>query len=406
MNRIEQLLAELAPDGVPHLPLGSVGTFIRGNGLQKADLTDSGFPAIHYGEIHTHYGVWTRRTKSFTSPELATRLRHAEPGNLIIATTSEDDEAVGKATAWLGDGEVAVSGDAFIFKHHLDPRFAAYFFQSQGFHTQKTRYISGAKVRRISRQALERLLIPVPPIEVQREIVGILDKFTELEADLEAELEARKKQYSHLSDSLITASSVSTVQKLGTIATVRRGASPRPIGNFLTDNDAGVPWIKIGDVPSEGKYITETSQKITKEGALQSRSIKPGDFLLSNSMSFGRPYISQIEGCIHDGWLAISSFEDSFIPEYLYYLLRSAPIQAEFERKAGSGTVRNLNADIVRSITVSVPPLAEQRATASLLNQFDALVNDINVGLPAELNARRKQYEYYRDKLLTFREAQ
>ena len=122
-------------------------------------------------------------------------------------------------------------------------------------------------------------------------------------------------------------------------------------------------------------------------------------------MSFGRPYISKIEGCIHDGWLAISGFRDSFLPDYLYYLLRSAPIQAEFARRAGAGTVRNLNADIVKSVVVPVPPIDTQARVVELLDKFDALVNDLSVGLPAELSARRRQYEYYRDRLLTFEEA-
>ena len=110
-----------------------------------------------------------------------------------------------------------------------------------------------------------------------------------------------------------------------------------------------------------GKYITRTAQRITQSGAAKSRWVHSGDFVLSNSMSFGRPYISRITGCIHDGWLAISDFDQSFLPDYLYHLLRSAPVQAEFARRAGSGTVQNLNADIVKSVTVQVPPLEQQR---------------------------------------------
>ena len=188
------------------------------------------------------------------------------------------------------------------------------------------------------------------------------------------------------------------------IALVVRGASPRPVRAFETDAPDGVPWIRIGDVPAGGKYITSTSGHITEAGAARSRRVHPGDFVLSNSMSFGRPYIVGIEGCIHDGWLSISGFGKSVSPNYLYHLLRSGPVQREFEKRAVSGTVRNLNAEIVRRIRIPVPPLEEQRRIAAILDEFDALVNDISVGLPAELSARRKQYEYYRDKLLTFEE--
>lgn len=166
-----------------------------------------------------------------------------------------------------------------------------------------------------------------------------------------------------------------------------------------------MPWIKIGDVVPGGKYITTTAEDVTEAGAAKSRRIYPGDFVLSNSMSFGRPYISKIEGCIHDGWLSISDFEESFVPDFLYHLLRSASVQSEFSRRAGAGTVKNLNADIVKSIPVPLLTLEEQARIVAILDKFDVLVNDLSCGLPAEIAARRKQYEHYRDRLLTFREA-
>ena len=192
-GRIDDLIAEHCPDGMEFKKLGEVGEFLRGNGLQKADLTDNGVPAIHYGQVHTYYGVWTNTTKSFTNPTLAAKLRRAKPGDLIIATTSEDDEAVAKATAWLGETEVAVSGDAYIYRHTLNPRYVSYFFQSEGFQRQKAHRITGTKIRRISGTALAKLQVPVPPLVVQEEIVRVLDTFIKLEADLEA----RKKQYEY-----------------------------------------------------------------------------------------------------------------------------------------------------------------------------------------------------------------
>ncbi len=252
---------------------------------------------------------------------------------------------------------------------------------------------------------LRDLRIPVPPLEVQREIVRILDQFSQLEAELEAELEARRAQYEHYAGLLLANKEQVPRVRFGELATIVRGASPRPIQKFITNDPGGVPWIKIGDVPARGKFITGTGQRVTPEGAAKSRRVRPGDFVLSNSMSFGRPYISKIDGYIHDGWLAVSGFEASFIPDYLYYLLRSSPMQEEFARRAGAGTVKNLNAEIVRSVEVPVPTKETQKRVVDLLDRFDALVNDLSVGLPAELAARRKQYEHYRDRLLTFTEA-
>lgn len=407
MSRIDDLVREHCPDGVPYQTLGEVGDFVRGNGIQKSDLIDRGVPAIHYGQVHTTYGTWADETVSFVAPALAAKLRKAKSGDLVIATTSEDDQAVGKATAWVGAEEAAISGDAYIYRHSLVPKYVAYFFQTDDFQNQKTRWITGTKVRRLSGASLANIRIPVPHPDVQQEIVRVLDSMKNLEAELQAELEVRRLQYTRYRDSLMTFRGAQGVEwiPLRDLATVARGASPRPIQAFLTDADDGVPWIKIGDVPADGKYITKTAQRVTKEGAAKSRLLKPGDFVLSNSMSFGRPYISSIDGAIHDGWLTISDFGGSFVPDFLYHLLRSTPIQAEFARRAGSSTVSNLNAEIVRAVSIPVPMRGEQERIGAILDAFEALVNDPSAGIPAEIKARRRQYEYYRNKLLTFEEA-
>lgn len=188
-------------------------------------------------------------------------------------------------------------------------------------------------------------------------------------------------------------------KKLGEIATVLRGASPRPIKKYITNDSDGVNWIKIGDVPVGSKYITQSEEKITKEGAEKSRYVRKGDFILSNSMSFGRPYILAIDGCIHDGWLSISNFKDVFLSDYLYYLLSSSAIQQEMKKRASfGGAVQNLNADIVKALVLPVPPIEVQREIVRILDNFTELIAE----LTAELTARQKQYEFYRDKLLTF----
>ncbi|GAA2035963.1 restriction endonuclease subunit S [Agromyces tropicus] len=407
MSRVGELLAELSPGGVEYRNLGELGEIIRGRRFTKSDVAVEGLPSIHYGEIYTTYGISAITTVSHVRADLRPQLRFAKPGDVVIAAVGETVEDVGRGVAWLGEVEVAVHDDCFMFRSTLlDPKFVAYFLRTESLIRQKDKYIARAKVNRIAGDSIAKLRIPVPPIEVQREIVRILDQFTQLEAELEAELEARRTQYDYYAEELLSVDADTPRVRFGDVATVVRGASPRPIQQFITDAEDGAPWIKIGDVPPDGKYITGTAQRVTLAGAAKSRRVLPGDFVLSNSMSFGRPYISKIEGYIHDGWLAISGFEESYVADYLYYLLRSAPIQDEFKRRAGAGTVQNLNAEIVRSVEIPLPPQEVQIRVVKLLDRFDTLLNDISIGLPAELNARRKQYEYYRDKLLAFREAE
>ena len=182
--------------------------------------------------------------------------------------------------------------------------------------------------------------------------------------------------------------------RLGDVMSIQRGASPRPIQNYLTDDEYGIPWIKIGDVSIESKYITSTKERVTKEGAAKSRFLKRGSFILSNSMSFGRPYILEIDGCIHDGWISMCDFEKHLLPDFLYYLLRSSVVQDFWISKANSGgAVTNLNSDIVRSTLIPVPPLPVQEEIVRVLDTFTEL--------QAELQKRLQQYNYYRDNLLT-----
>lgn len=165
--------------------------------------------------------------------------------------------------------------------------------------------------------------------------------------------------------------------KLNDILSITRGASPRPISNYITNESDGVNWIKIGDVDPNSFFITHTEEKITKEGAKKSRYVKEGDFILSNSMSFGRPYILKINGCVHDGWLILSDYENYVTSSYLYYFLRSPIVQNQFDGSANGATVRNLNSDIVRKVSVSIhTDKTEQQKIAAHLDSIQSAIDN------------------------------
>ena len=162
--------------------------------------------------------------------------------------------------------------------------------------------------------------------------------------------------------------------KIGDVCTVERGGSPRPIDKFITDDPNGINWIKIGDT-TDSMYITETAQKIIPEGMKKSRYVQPGDFLLSNSMSFGRPYILRIDGCIHDGWLVLRDNEGVFDKRFLYYYLSSPSTYQKFKNMAVGGVVNNLNSDMVRGVTVPVPKMEEQIEIVQTLDNVSNLIS-------------------------------
>lgn len=188
--------------------LGKVGRFMRGRGIQKVDLLPEGLPAIHYGQIHAYFGTSATKTKSFVTQALWHKSARAKPGDLLIATTSESVEDVCKATAWLGDTEVALSADAMYYTHELDPLFITYFFQSHHFGVHKARISTGTKVKRISAAKMSEIPISLPPTDIQRKIGRALNELelliTSLEEGLPAEIRERRRQYEHYRSRLLT----------------------------------------------------------------------------------------------------------------------------------------------------------------------------------------------------------
>lgn len=154
---------------------------------------------------------------------------------------------------------------------------------------------------------------------------------------------------------------------------IARGGSPRPIDAYVTDDPGGINWIMIGDASEGSKYITRTKKRIRKEGVQRSRMVYPGDFLLTNSMSFGKPYILQTKGCIHDGWLVLKKRKDNVDADFFYHLLGSTAVYSEFKRLAAGATVKNLNIDLVKAVKIPLPPLDEQRRITAILDKADLL---------------------------------
>lgn len=178
------------------------------------------------------------------------------------------------------------------------------------------------------------------------------------------------------------------VKVLGDCSDIYRGGSPRPIEAYLTTSSNGYNWIKIGDVQQNEKFIYRTEEKIIKEGVTRSRFVHKGDFLLSNSMSFGRPYILKIDGCIHDGWLVIQNYQPFFDSNFLYYLLCSEYILKQYKTKAAGSGVLNLNKELVSSIKIICPTIKEQQAIAAALSDVDELLSSLDQLIAKKKNIR------------------
>lgn len=160
-------------------------------------------------------------------------------------------------------------------------------------------------------------------------------------------------------------------KRLENFATIVRGGSPRPIDEYITSDANGLNWLKIGDIDKEAKFVTSTQEKVISAALTKTRVVNPGDLILSNSMSFGRPYILQIKTCIHDGWIAVSDIDNNLDRDYLYYLMMTSTSQAYFLNNAAGSGVQNLNADIIKLLTIPYPNKKEQQKIADCLASID-----------------------------------
>lgn len=163
-------------------------------------------------------------------------------------------------------------------------------------------------------------------------------------------------------------------RKFSDLVQIERGGSPRPIDDFITDSPDGLNWVKIGDAPAQGNYITKTAEKIKPEGLSKTREVHPGDLILSNSMSFGKPYIMGIDGCIHDGWLLIRNTYKVFDLTFLCHLLGTPQMIIQYKSLAAGSTVNNLNKELVGNTVVTIPTIKEQRVLGQYLETLDNLI--------------------------------
>ena len=247
----------------------------------------------------------------------------------------------------------------------------------------------------LSANRIESFEIAIPDINEQDKIVHAMSSIDKHISALEAiisKYEAIRKATVNL---LLKPGEDCPSVRLGDVAKIFRGGSPRPIQNYITEESTGINWIKIGDVATDAKYIKHTAEKIKPTGVQMSRQVKAGDFILSNSMSFGRPYILKIDGCIHDGWLAIQDYQETFDVDYLYYLLGSDFVLAQYQTNAAGSSVKNLNKEIVSNIILPQTPIPEQHMIANQIATIDNALNDCRAQLAKAQNLKNGLMSYF-----------
>ena len=386
MSRLAELIEELCPDGVEYRPLGDVAELKRGQAVTRKEIVEGQIPVIAGGREPAYYIDRPNRQ-----------------GETIVIAGS--GAYAGFVSFW---NEPIFVSDAFsivVDRGTLQPRFVYHWLNGmqEAIHALK----SGGGVPHVYPKDVAKLRCPIPPLEVQREIVRILDQFTTLEAELEAELEARRAQYEHYRNHLLSYESLAArgpveMVNLGDVALrVVTGVTPQA-SNARYYEGGSNPWIRTQDV--NFNRISVASEFVTDAAIdeLPLKWVKANCVIVAISgASAGRSALLGIDAVTNQHCCNLEIDPKRADYRYVYYSIAARYNEL---RSLGRGARGDLNVSIIKSFEIPLPSVDQQSAVADLLDHFDALVNDISSGLPTEIAARHAQYEHYRDRLLSFPE--
>src|SRR5690554_3845257 len=384
--------------------LGEVFEFKSTNSLSREHLNYNAgtIRNIHYGDIHskfsTLFNISHEDVPFINESALKSEIKEDNfciKGDIILADASEDLEDVGKSIEIVElKDEKLVSGLHTLLARQKNNCFSlgfgGFLFKSNWIRKQIQREAQGAKVYGISAKRISNITLSSPTLPEQQKIADCLSSLDDLLAAHNEKLELLKGHKKGLMQNLFPQEG-ETVPKVrfpefeedgewelkpySKFIKLYRGSSPRPIREYLTKEETGVNWIKIGDTSSITDFVIRSvSEKITPKGAEKSRRVKKGELILANSMSYGSTYLLEVEGCIYDGWFVLREYEEYFDKQFLLQLLNSEYTQGQYKRFAAGGIVQNISSEIVYSITLSKTSKEEQQKIASCLSAVDELI--------------------------------
>lgn len=412
MSRIDKLIQKFCPEGVVFKTLEELGSFYGGlTGKSKVDFQNGNSKFISYMNVYSNIAVNTQSVDYVSLSENENQNK-IQIGDVLFTGSSETPDECGMSSVLTQEIDEPLYLNSFCFGFRLDdaklflPDFLKYHFRSDEARKQISQTASGVTRFNISKKRFGKISIPIPPLPIQEEIVSILDKFIFLEAELEAELEARKKQYEHYRDHLLSIEGKKvewkTLEEIGEFTRGKRFVKTDLIST-------GVPCIHYGEMYTHYRiWAKEARSFLAPELAKKLRSAKRGDVIIVaagetiEDIGQGVAWHGDEEIVIHDACFAYSH---KMYPNYVAHFLQTDIFHSQIKRNISSGKISSINAAGLGKAKIPVPPKAEQKRIADILDKFDALVNDISIGLPAEIEARKKQYEYYRNRLLTFKKA-
>ena len=395
MPKLDELIRELCPDGVEYKPMSEVIQFLNGRAYKQTELLDNGkYKVLRVGNFYTNENWY------YSDLELEPD-KYCERGDLLYT--------------WAATlGPQIWNEDKAIFHYHIwklkfdenliNKKFLYHFLSMDVDDIEKS--LTKSTMPHVSMASMNKRIVPLPPLEIQREIVRILDNFTNLTAELTAELTARKMQYSYYRDNLLSFNMPVSKKKIGEITRVFSAA--RVHKNEWTQE--GVPFYRSSDVISKFNGVENSRGKayisfdLYKRLSAKSGKIMKDDILITGGGTIGIPYVVPSDEPIYvkDADLLCIQKSKEFNSRFLYHYFLSTEFRKYLENITHNATIAHYTISQIENTPVPLPPLDVQNRIVNVLDNFEKICSDLNIGLPAEIEARQKQYEYYRDKLLTF----
>lgn len=385
MSRIDELIQQLCPDGVEYKPLGELCFLSRGKVISKDYLRD-------------HPGVYPVFSSQTVDDGVFGKIDSFEYDGEYLTWTTDGANA---GSIFFRSGRFSITNVCGLLElksPEIRLRFLFYWLQ-----VVAPSYVNaGMGNPKLMSNVMETISCPIPPLPVQEEIVRILDKFTALEAELEAELEARRKQYEFYRDQLLTFGDEVEWKPLGEIFDTRNGYTPSTTNKQFWEQGK-VPWFRMEDIRIHGRILHDSLQHISFEAVKGGRLFPANSLLVATSATIGEHALITVPHLSNQRFTSLSlkmEYIEKLNIRFLYYYC------FHLDQWCKNNIIKSSFASVdmggFKKFMFPLPTLAEQERIVAILDKFDALVNDISSGLPAELEMRRKQYEYYRDRLLTF----
>jgi type I restriction enzyme S subunit len=400
MSLIEDLISELCPDGVPRSELNQFASY-SGTRVSKDQVAGSAFVGVE-----TLLQNQKGKRSGVLSDKAPNSLTAYRPGDVLVGNIRPYLQKI-----WLADVSGGASGDVLVIRpKDSEELYGPYLYFALArvqFFDWATQFSRGAGMPRGDKSAIMKFSIQVPPLPVQIEVANILNNFRELGAELEAELEARRNQYEFYRDQLLTFPDDDGVRWLpmGEVFDLRTGYTPSTSDQKNWEG-ADLPWIRIEDIHRYGRRLSTSLKFVNSKVLKGSGAFTANSLLISTSATVGEYALVTVPHLSNQRFASLErkeSMSEAIADEYLLHLGFLIAKGAK-EGASNAGNFPSISNDKLKRILIPVPNFEAQREVAVKLDAFDALVNDISFGLPAEIAARRKQYEYYRDKLLTFPE--